>query len=478
MPDFTIALPEIFLAIAAMILLIFGVFRGNESTRAVSWLSILSMLLCGLLVFGNSWDSNITFNNLFIMDGFAGFLKILILAGSAASLLISVEFLYRQGIARFEYPVLVLTATLGMMLMVSANDLLSLYVALELQSLSLYVLAAIQRDTSRASEAGLKYFILGALSSGMLLFGASLVYGYAGSTNFSAIADTLSGTGAIAPGVIVGLVFVLAGLAFKVSAVPFHMWTPDVYEGAPLSVTALFAIVPKIAAMGLLMRLLVDAFGPVTSEWQQIIAFLSVASMIVGAFAALVQDNIKRLLAYSSIGNMGYALIGILAGHSDGFAATLVYLSIYAVMTAGTFGILLSIHKGGTTAEKITDLSGLSQKRPHLAYALAILMFSMSGIPPMAGFFGKLLIFQSAISTGMYSIAVIGVLTSVVAAYYYLRIIKVMFFDEANEELDIDIAFEKRVFLFTVLAFILCFVVAPSFLIDQAQAAANALYAF
>jgi NADH-quinone oxidoreductase subunit N len=422
------------------------------------------------------WDGNSVMNGMFLLDHFAGFMKLLILTGLAFSLLLSVSYLNQEQIARFEYPVLVLFAGIGMMMMVSANNLLSLYMGLELQSLSLYVLAAFHRRCVRSAEAAIKYFILGALSSGMLLFGVSLIYGFTGSLDFIVIRETLAGLQSIPLGFTVGMAFMLAALAFKISAVPFHMWTPDVYQGAPTSVTAFFAIVPKIAAMALIMRVLFVAFEPATDQWQQIIYFVSLASMIVASFAAIAQENIKRLIAYSSIGNMGYALIGIVACTSEGAGAVIIYLMIYLFMTAGVFAIVLCMRRGGLAAESISDLAGFSRNNPALAYCMAVLMFSMSGIPPAAGFFGKLFIFQAAVAQEFYILAVLGVLSSVVAAYYYLRIIKVMFFDEPAETFDKVISFEKRLVLTVSIAFTVGFILRPNIFYDGAMSAATSLF--
>ena len=470
------ALPEIFLAFSGMVLLIAGVFRGNEGTQLICWSAIGSFALAAMFLLGLDWERGEAFNGMFVIDRFAGFMKLFVLVGLMVSISISIRYLEQENMARFEYPVLILFAGLGMMIMISANNLLTMYMGLELQSLSLYVLAAIQRRHNKCAEAGIKYFILGALASGMLLFGSSLIYGFTGSVGFTEISATLSSTGATI-GVIFGMVFVLVGLAFKISAVPFHMWTPDVYEGAPSSVTALFAIVPKIAAMALLIRLLFGPLGPIMAEWQQIIWFLSLASMSLGAFAGLVQNNIKRLLAYSSIGNMGYALIGVCAGTHEGVSAVIVYLVLYMIMTAGVFAIILTMRRGGAAVEQIEDLSGLSRNSPLMAYAMAILMFSMSGIPPMAGFFGKMLVFNAAISSGMHVLAVLGVITSVVAAYYYLRVIKVMFFDEAADPFDYQVAFSKRAVMLLSVSFVLLFILSPDFLIETSMNAASALFA-
>ena len=469
-------LPEIFLALSGMGLLIVGVSQGNDSTRVICWATSVAFAITALLLLGLSWEQRFVLNGMFVFDQFAGFMKLIILMGLIASLAISVRYLQQEGIARFEYPVLMLFAGLGMMMMVSSSSLLSLYMGLELQSLSLYVLAAFHRNSLKSSEAGIKYFVLGALSSGMLLFGISLIYGFTGSVDYAAIAHSLQLADGIPPGVTFGLVFILAGLAFKISAAPFHMWTPDVYQGAPTSVTAFFAIVPKVAAMGLLMRLLFDPFVAASAQWEQIVYFLALASMAVGAFGALLQDNIKRLMAYSSIGNMGYALVGVVAASEDGVAAVILYMFIYLVMTAGVFTVILSMRRNGMAYSRVSDLKGLSQTSPVLAYAMAILMFSMSGIPPMAGFFGKLAVFQAAVAQGYIVLAVLGVLSSVVAAYYYLRIIKVMFFEDAADSFEKEIPFARRVVLLVSILFVLGFAIKPSLIIASAQGAAAALF--
>jgi NADH-quinone oxidoreductase subunit N len=465
-------LPELFLAVAGMVLLMIGAFKGNGATRLVFNLAIASFVIAGFLLFWFSWDNTVVLSGMFRLDNFAGSVKILILLGLVLSMALAPRSAEKDSIARFEYPVLALFAGIGMMLMVSANNFLSLYMALELQSLSLYVLAAFHRNSKRSAEAGVKYFTLGALSSGFLLFGISLIYGFTGALDFGAVTATLSTLPAIPVGVIFGLVFILAGLAFKISAVPFHMWTPDVYEGAPTPVTAFFAIVPKLAAIALIIRVLDGPFGALEEQWQQVVWAISLLSMIVGAFAALVQNNIKRLLAYSSIGNMGYALIGVAAGSSQGVAAVLLYMAIYMVTTAGLFAFVLFMRRYETPVEKISDLAGLSKSHPAIAYAVAILLFSVSGIPPMAGFFGKLVIFQAAVAQGLYVLAVLGILTSVVAAYYYLLLVKIMFFDETHETLDKFISMPQRAVLFFSAAFVIVFILKPSFLMGVAKLAA------
>ena len=478
MSDFNLIplLPEIFLALIGMGLLIVGVSQGNMSTRVISWACAAGFAIAALILLGIGWETRSVLNGMFVMDKFAGFMKLLILTGLLASVALSVRYLIQEGMERFEFPILVLFAGIGMMIMVSSNNLLTLYMGLELQSLSLYVLAAFHRNSARSSEAGIKYFILGALSSGMLLFGISLIYGFTGSIDFTVIGNTLSDLEAVPVGVTFGLVFILAGLAFKISAVPFHMWTPDVYQGAPTAVTALFAIVPKIAAFGLLLRLLFEPFMALSEQWVQIIYFIALMSMLVGAFAAIAQDNIKRLLAYSSIGNMGYALIGVVAGTAAGAGAVVLYLMIYMVMTAGVFAVVLCMRRQGLAVYKISDLAGLSENAPGLAYAMAILMFSMSGIPPAAGFFGKLVIFNAAVAEGYYILAVLGVLTSVVAAYYYLKVIKVMFFDEPADAFDKGIPFARRAVLAVSVLFVLGFVIKPSLFVASSLDAASSLF--
>ncbi len=431
------ALPEIILAIGAMILLMLGVFRGNGSFTQVTNLSVLLLVICAAVMINEvGGERQVTFNNMFVTDAFAVFAKVLVYMGSAVALLISGKFLAEHKIDKFEYPILVLFATLGMLIMVSANNLMSLYVGLELQSLSLYVLAAMNRDRLRSTEAGLKYFVLGALSSGMLLYGISLIYGFSGTTEFDVLATSLQGEGTPEIGIVIGLVFLLAGLAFKVSAVPFHMWTPDVYEGSPTPVTAFFAAAPKVAAMALLVRAMINGFPALIDEWQQVIIFVSIASMLVGAFVALVQTNIKRLMAYSSIGHVGYALVGLAAGTQAGIEALLIYLAIYLTMTLGAFAAILSMRRSDGMVETIDDLAGLSETNLPMAVAISIFMFSLAGIPLLAGFFGKWFIFLAAVEAGLVPLAIIGFLASVVACFYYLRIIKVMFFDDPSEAFD------------------------------------------
>jgi len=478
MSDFNLLplLPEIFLAIIAMGLLIVGAVRGNGSTSIILWSCIYSLLIAVIVLLGLDWSTETYLSGMFKFDMFAGFLKMLILLGLAATLAISQQYLDQENMARFEYPVLVVIAGIGMMVMVSAHNMLSLYMALELQSLSLYVLAAMKRRSVRSAEAGAKYFILGALSSGMLLFGISLIYGFTGSLDYTVIAQTLEMQTGMSPGAITGMVFILAARAFKISAVPFHMWTPDVYQGAPVSVTALFAIVPKIAAMGLVVRLLMEPFGPVYDQWSQVVIFISVGSMLLGAFAAICQSDIKRLLAYSSIGHMGYALIGLSIGTQTGAGALVLYLVIYMMMSVGVFTVVLSMRRDRLEAPRLADLAGLSQYKPFLAYTMAILMFSMSGIPPFAGFFGKLAVFQAAVQAEFYWLAVLGVLTSVVAAYYYLKVIKIMFFDEPEDHLDIDMGYARRVVLVISVLFVIGFIFNPGPFFSAATESVSSLF--
>ena len=437
--------PELFVAVAAMVMLMYGAFRGGDSTRFVTWTGVVVMVVAALLVLAGPADETTAFNGQFMVDAFAVFTKVLLIAGAALALILAQPYNMREDIRQFEFPILMVFAVLGMMMMVSANDLLSLYVGLELQSLSLYVVAAIRRDNLRSSEAGLKYFVLGALSSGILLYGMSLIYGFAGTTGFDGLAATFAADNDAPVGVIVGLVFITAGLAFKVSAVPFHMWTPDVYEGAPTPVTAFFAVAPKIAAMALFVRVMLEPFGDLVADWQQVIWFIALASMILGSFAAIVQTNIKRLMAYSSIGHMGFVLVGLAAGNETGVQGILLYLTIYLFMNMGTFACILAMRRQGRMVEDIDQLAGLSKTNPYFALAIAVFMFSMAGIPPLAGFFAKFYVFLAAIEAGLYVLTVVGLLTSVVGAFYYLRIVKLMYFDEPAEAFDRPLGRESSV---------------------------------
>ncbi|SCB23217.1 NADH-quinone oxidoreductase subunit NuoN [Rhizobium multihospitium] len=428
-----LSIPELILAVGALALLMIGVFSGERSGPTVTGLAIALLAVAGLWIIFVPGEG-LAYGGAYLADGFSRFMKIVALVGSIVAMFLSMGQAREQQLDRFEFPVLLVLATLGILLMISAHDLISLYLSLELQSLALYVVAAINRDSLKSTEAGLKYFVLGALSSGMLLYGMSLVYGFTGHTSFDAIATALSSE-TRSLGLVFGLVFVLAGLAFKISAVPFHMWTPDVYEGAPTPVTAFFAAAPKVAAMAILTRIVVTAFHPVLADWQQIIVFISIASMLLGSFAAIGQRNFKRLMAYSSIGHMGYALVGLAAGTKTGVSGVMLYMVIYMVMTLGSFAIIMAMRrKDGRQVESIEDLAGLSTTNPFMAVVLTALMFSLAGIPPLAGFFGKYFVFVAAIQAHLYALAIIGVLASVVGAYYYLRVIKVMWFDEAKDE--------------------------------------------
>ncbi|GAB4350856.1 MAG: NADH-quinone oxidoreductase subunit NuoN [Oricola sp.] len=471
----TLALPELILAIGAMTLLMIGVFapqgRANVTVTGLA-VALLIGALGWMLLIGGEGEA---FNGVYVQDGFAVFMKTLTLIGSIVALAMSVGFARAEKFDRFEFPILIVLATLGMMLMVSANSLLTLYMGLELQSLALYVVAAINRDSVRSTEAGLKYFVLGALSSGMMLYGISLVYGFTGHIDFAGIADALTGTGR-SIGVLFGLVFLISGLAFKISAVPFHMWTPDVYEGAPTPVTAFFAAAPKMAAMAMFVRVVIDGFAPVTSDWQQIIVFISIASMVLGAFAAIGQRNIKRLMAYSSIGHMGYALVGLSAGTLEGVKGVIIYMTIYLAMTLGTFAIILAMRrKDEGNVEAIDDLAGLSATNPVMATVLTILMFSLAGIPPLAGFWAKWYVFYAAVGAGLYPLAIIGVLASVVGAFYYLRIIKLMWFDEPAGGF-VPAAGELRLVMGLSGLFVLGYVLIGGPIALSAEAAARALF--
>lgn len=427
----TFTWPELVLAIGAMALLITGVFLGDKASGKISIASVGLLVVAGALVIfspGGSQDA-VLFDGAFQIDAFAKFCKVLIFGAAAFAILMSDRFLAGEKLGRFEYPVLIVLATLGMSLMVSATDLISLYMGIETQSLALYILAAFNRDSRRSTEAGLKYFVLGALSSGMLLYGASLVYGFTGATTFEAIAQAAAASGQNT-GLVIGLVFMISGLAFKVSAAPFHMWTPDVYEGAPTPVTAFFAAAPKLAGMALFARVLTVSFPGVIDDWQPVIAIIAVASMAVGAFSAIVQTNIKRLMAYSSIGHMGYALIGLAAGTSQGVSSVLIYMAIYIVMTIGTFAVILMMRRRGGMSENISDLAGLSRTNMPMALIMTVLLFSLAGVPPTAGFFGKWFVFFAAVDEGLIWLAVTGVVASAISAFYYLRIVWFIWFDE------------------------------------------------
>src|SRR5918997_668658 len=424
-----LTLPEIILSVGSLVLLMVAAYVGDRSSRLVAWLGVLTFGGAGLAIPGVTGPGGIGFDGLYIADRFAGFHKVLIYVAAAASLIAATGWFARDGVFRAEYPVLILLSAVGMGMMVSAGDLLTLYVGLELLSLSSYVLAAFQRRDTRSAEAGLKYFVLGALASGILLYGISLLYGFTGSTLFSQVAAGI-GNG-LSAGELFGIVFVLAGIAFKISAVPFHMWTPDVYEGAPTPVTAFFASAPKVAAMGLMVRVAIEGMGPATDSWRQIIIFSALASTILGGVAAIGQANIKRLLAYSSINNVGFALIGLAAATREGVASVLFYMAVYVVMTLGSFFVVLRMRdEGGRPVETIASLSGLSRTRPGLAFAMALFMFSLAGIPPLMGFWPKFYVFSAAVQADLTWLAFVGIATSVIGAYYYLKIVKTMYFDE------------------------------------------------
>jgi NADH-quinone oxidoreductase subunit N len=474
--NFLPALPEIVLAIGTMLLLLLGAYRKSNALGIVSLGSVVLLVALFIIILGWGEGTVRTFGGMFVMDGFGVFMKELILLGAAASIVVSIGYLRRERLDRFEFPILTLLSVLGMMIMVSANDLISLYVGLEMQSLALYVLAAFGRDTLRSTEAGLKYFVLGALSSGFLLYGASLVYGFTGATNFQSIAMSISASPDVSVGVIFGIVFILAGLAFKVSAVPFHMWTPDVYEGSPTPVTTFFATAPKVAAMGLLVRVMTTAFPGLLDQWQQIIVFISIASMALGAFAAIGQTNIKRMMAYSAIGHIGYAMLGLAAGTQQGVQSIIIYLSIYIVMTFGAFVVILAMRRPGGMVEDISDLAGLSKTNPILAFAMAIMMFSLAGIPPLGGFFAKFYVFMAAIDANLVALSIIGVVTSVVGAFYYLRVVKVMYFDEPAPEFLPSVDKGMGALLAASSVAILLFFLGSGVLVSGAGTAAAALF--
>jgi NADH-quinone oxidoreductase subunit N len=469
-----VLLPELILAIGAMALLLAGAISGEKTAPLISWGAILLLLAAGIAcVMGP--EQATAFHNAFVSDGFSRFAKLLILGGAALSILLAEEYFARLNLSRFELPVLMLLATLGMMLMVSSASFLSLYMGLELQSLALYVLASFNRDNLRSTEAGLKYFVLGALSSGMLLYGISLIYGFTGSTEFAAIASVTAASGA-GLGVIFGLVFLIAGLAFKVSAVPFHMWTPDVYEGAPTPVTAYFATAAKVAALCLFLRAVLIPFPDLIHQWRQIIIFISVLSMVLGAVAAIGQTNIKRLMAYSSIGHMGYALLGLAAGSTLGVRGVLIYLAVYVATNIGVFACIQAMRRDGKAVENISDLAGLARTDLKLALLFSMLFLSLAGLPPLAGFVAKFYIFLSAIEAGLIWPSVIGVLASSVGLVYYLRLTAIMFFNEPAPALDKGRAFGSTAIMLASGAVTLVLLVAPSPLINAADAAARSLF--
>ena len=453
-------LPELFLSLATMTLLMLGVFI-KKSFKLISLLTIFTLLFTTILVFNQPDEIIKIFNDSYIIDKLSVFMKILTLIFCVFVLLASKDYIKKNNIDKIEYPIIILASTIGMMLMISSYDLIIFYLGLELQSLCLYILASFKRDDLRSTEAGLKYFVLSALASGLLLYGCSLIYGFTGSTNFEIISNNLdeANTGAV-----FGIVFILVGLAFKVSAVPFHMWTPDVYEGSPTSVTSFFALIPKIAALSVFIRFMYVPFINVIDQWQTIIVFISIASMILGAVAAIGQNNIKRLVAYSSIGHMGYALAGLATGTNEGVQSTIIYLTIYLVMNLGFFGCIFMMKRENVFFENISDLSGLSKNHPILAFSFLIMLFSLAGIPPLAGFFAKFYVFMSVIESKMYTLAIIGLLSTVVSAFYYIRIIKVIYFDKPKKPFDESYDWGLKITLFLSSLLVLIYFAYPSIL--------------
>ena len=432
MENLNLILPEIFLSLSIFVTLLIGVFFKNSYNLVtnITYIIVVSLLL---IIFNSFNESGNLFSNSFTTNSFTNFFKILILLGTIFVMFITQNFIKEMKINYFEYPLLLLFSVLGMFFMISSNDLMSFYLGLELQSLALYILASFDRDNLKSNESGIKYFVLSALSSGLLLYGCSLLYGFTGSTNFEEINLKMEfeNTGAT-----FAMVFILVGLAFKVSAVPFHMWTPDVYEGSPSSVTSFFAVVPKVAGIAILIRFVQIPFEQLVDQWKNILVFMALASMILGAVAAIGQTNIKRLIAYSSIGHIGYALAGISTGTVTGYSSSVVYISIYAIMNLGIFGCIFLMKKDGKYCEDIKDLAGMSKQNPVLAISFLIIMFSLAGIPPLAGFFAKFYVFMSVIESGMYTLAIVGLLTTVISAFYYLRIIKIIYFDEIKDSFD------------------------------------------
>jgi NADH-quinone oxidoreductase subunit N len=474
MPDLVPAYPELFLAVAGMLFLMIGVFRKTDSTSLLTWLAVLAMVATAAITLAAPPGAVTTFNGMFVVNSFTTFAKVLTLVGAAISLLLINSWVHKEQIARFELPIIVVFATLGMLMMISANDFISLYVGLELQSLALYVLASCHRNNLRSTEAGVKYFVLGALASGLLLYGTSLVYGFGGTTSFDGLATAMAGAN-VSVGVIIGIVFVIAGLAFKVSAVPFHMWTPDVYEGAPTPITAFFSVAPKVAALALFLQVLAGPFLPLIQQWQQVVIFISLISMAWGSVAAIGQNNIKRLMAYSSIGHVGYALVGLAVGTEAGASAMLFYMLVYIFTNLGTFAVILAMRVKGRAVEDIRDLAGIGKTNPGIALALSALMFSMAGIPPLAGFWAKYFVFTAAVNAGLVGVAVFGVLASVIGAYYYLRLIKIAYFDNSVDALDKPDGMTGTVMFVCTAALLVLFVFAGPFA-EGADAAAKALF--
>jgi len=464
MIDLALVFPEIFLSLSIMLLLILGVFKKNSS-KLIQNTSLIILLITAVITFNETLrvDQSFLFNGSVIIDYLSSFMKIVTLLAAFLVLVISSNYLRTFKLFKIEYPILILSSVLGMMIMISSNDLIVFYMGLELQSLALYVLATFNRDQIKSSEAGLKYFVLSALSSGLLLYGCSLIYGFTGSTNFNVIANQLNSN---EYALTFGIVFILVGLAFKISAVPFHMWAPDVYEGSPTSVTLFFTMVPKIAALTVFIRFLYVPFLNLIDQWQMILIFLSIASMLFGAIAAIGQTNLKRLAAYSSIGHVGYALAGLATGTNDGIQSSVIYITIYILMNLGLFSCLLMMKRNNEYYEKIEDLSGLSKNHPLLSLSLLIILFSLAGIPPLAGFFAKFYIFKSVLEQSMYFLAIVGLLSTVVAAFYYLRIIKIMYFDKEKEKYDTDHSLWLKFSLTISTLLILIYFIFPSQLIE------------
>ena len=458
--NFNIILPEIFLSLSIFSILMIGVFI-KDSFNLVFNLTLMIILITITIVLTSPSNKEKIFLDSFIRDAFSNYFKILILLSSLFVLNSSKKFIIDNKLDKFEYPIIILLSILGMFFMVSSNDLILFYLGLELQSLSLYILASIDRDNLRSTESGIKYFVLSALSSGLLLYGCSLLYGFTGSTNFEVIANQLNkdNTGAV-----FAMVFILVGLAFKVSAVPFHMWTPDVYEGAPTSITSYFAVVPKVAGLALLIKFMFVPFSNILLEWQTIIIFISIASMILGAVAAMVQKNFKRLLAYSSIGHIGYALAGVATGAISGYQSAIVYISIYVIMNIGAFSCLYLLKKDEQYKENISDLSGISKKHPLLAISLLIILFSLAGVPPLGGFFAKFYVFVAVLEKEMYALAIIGLLTTVMSAFYYLKIIKTIYFDDSISSFESTKNRSAQVSVFASCTILITFFLYPSFL--------------
>jgi NADH-quinone oxidoreductase subunit N len=464
MINLSFIIPEIFISLSVMFLLILGVFKKN-SFELIHNLSIIVLLITGVIVFNETLDIEkiLLFNGSVVIDYLSSFMKIITLLAAFIVLAISKNYLDNFKISKIEYPILILSSVLGMMVMISSNDLIVFYMGLELQSLALYVLATFNRNNLKSSEAGLKYFVLSALSSGLLLYGCSLIYGFSGSTNFEIIASQLDSNDYA---LTFGIVFILVGLAFKISAVPFHMWAPDVYEGSPTTVTLFFTMVPKIAALTVFIRFLYVPFLELIDQWQMILVFLSIASMLFGAIAAIGQKNIKRLIAYSSIGHIGYALAGVASASNDGIQSSVIYLTIYIVMNLGLFSCLLMLRRNDNYYESIDDLSGLSKNHPILSFSLLVILFSLAGIPPLAGFFAKFYIFKAVIEQSMYFLAIVGLLSTVIAAFYYLRIIKIIYFDPEKEKYDQDHSPWLKFSLILSTLLILFYFISPSQLVE------------